>query len=77
MFALNMGKLHTQTHISLFANEHLDNEEFASTYHPSRGSGYFLQDGQPLKAIRIPLITDKFAMKKLLEKKAREKFGNF
>ncbi len=72
MFALNMGKLHTQTHISLFANEC-----FASTYHPSRGSGYFLQDGQPFKAIRIPLIRDKAALTKLLQKKARDKFGNF
>lgn len=74
---LNMGKLHTQTHISLFANEHLENEEFAASYHPSHGSGYFLQDGQPLKAIRIPLIRDKAAMTKLLQKKARDKFGNF
>lgn len=77
MFALNMGKLHTQTHISLFANEHFENEAFAASYHPSRGSGYFLQDGQPLKAIRIPLIRDKAALTKLLQKKARDKFGNF
>lgn len=77
MFALNIGKLHTQTHISLFANEHLENEAFAASYHPSRGSGYFLQDGQPLKAIRIPLIRDKAALTKLLQKKARDKFGNF
>lgn len=77
MFALNMGKLHTQTHVSIFANECLENECFASTYHPSRGSGYFLQDGQPLKAIRIPLIRDKAAMTKLLQHKARIKFGNF
>lgn len=77
MFALNMGKLHTQTHVSLFANECLENKEFAATYHPSRGSGYFLQDGQPLKAIRIPLIRDKAALTKLLQKKARDKWGNF
>lgn len=77
MFVLNMGKMYTQTHISLFANEELENEEFAKTYHPSTGSGYFLQDGQPLKAIRIPLIRDKTALTKLLQKKAQEKFGNF
>lgn len=77
MFALNMGKMHTQTHISLFSNECLENKEFASTYKPSCGSGYFLQDGQPLKAIRIPLIRDKVALKRLLQKKARDKFGNF
>lgn len=77
MFALNMGKLHTQTHISLFANEHLENEEFASTYKPSCGSGFFLQDGMPMKAIRIPMVKDKAALKRLLQKKARDKFGNF
>ncbi len=77
MFALNMGKMHTQTHISLFSNECSENKEFAATYHPSCGSGYFLQDGQPLKAIRIPLIRDKAAMTKLLQKKAWDKFGNF
>lgn len=77
MFVLNMGKLYTQTHVSLFANERLQNEEFAATYHPSCGSGYFLQDGQPLKAIRIPLIRDKAALTKLLQKKARDKWGNF
>lgn len=77
MFSLNMGKLHTQTHIALFANESLENADFAETYKPSRGSGYFLQEGQSLKAVRIPLIKDKSALTKLLRKKAQEKFGNF
>lgn len=77
MFILNMGKMHTQTHISLFANETLENADFAALYRPNTGSGYFLQDGQPLKAIRIPLISDKAALIKLLQKKARKKFGDF
>ena len=74
MFVLNMGKLHTQTHISLFANEELENKDFAASYRPNTGSGYFLQDGQPLKAIRIPLIRDKSALIRLLQIKARKKF---
>lgn len=75
---LNMGKLHTQTHISLFANERLEDEKFASTYKPSCGSGYFWQAGESyIKAIRIPLIRDKAALTRLLQHKARNKFGNF
>ena len=77
MFVLNMGKLHTQTHISLFANERLENEEFAATYRAGCGSGYFLQDGKPLKAIKIPFIGDTKKMTCLLRKKAHEKYGGF
>lgn len=74
MFSLNMGKIHTQTRISLFANEDFENKEFAQKFHPSCGSGYFLQDGKNLQAVKIPLIRDKSALLRLLQKKAAEKF---
>lgn len=76
MFVLNMGKLYTQTHALLFSNECLENEEFAKTFRPGRGEGYFLRDGNPLKAVKIPLVRDKAALRSLLQRKYREKFNN-
>lgn len=75
MFCLNMGKLYTQTHISLFANEHFNDPVFEKTYNPSRGDGYFLQDGDSLKAVRIPFIKDVGNLSKLCRKLAENKFG--
>ena len=70
MFVCNMGKLHTQAKISLFANEDFENKDFGESYRPGCGSGYFWQDGHSLKALRIPLIRDKKALLQLLQKKA-------
>lgn len=75
MFNLNMGKLYTETHKSLFANEHFDDAEFAETYQPARGEGYFLQDGYSLKAVRMPFIKDVGKLSMLLQKLAVDKFG--
>ena len=72
-----LGKTSTQNHIALFPNEQLENEEFASTFRAGKGSGFVWIEGRPLKALKVPYISDKTALIKLLQHKARIKFGNF
>ena len=57
---------------SLFAGEHLEDAEFEEKYHPKTGQGLILIDGQELKPIQIPYISDKAKLKALLIKLANE-----
>lgn len=77
MIKIVLGKISTQTHIALFPNEQLENEEFAKTFRAGKGSGFVWIEGRPLKALKVPYISDKTALTKLLQHKARIKFGNF
>ena len=67
---IGLGHLSVDSRRSLFAGEHLDNVEFEKNFHPKKGQGLCLIDGQALKAIQIPLIADKELLKALLRKKA-------
>lgn len=77
MCKIVLGKVSTQTHIALFPNEQLENEEFASTFRAGKGSGFVWIEGRPLKALKVPYISDKTALIKLLQHKAKERWGNF
>ena len=67
---IGLGRLSVDNRRSLFAGEHLENEEFEETYRPEAGQGLCLIDGQALKAIEIPYIEDEEKFKALLRKKA-------
>lgn len=67
---IGLGRLSVDNRRSLFAGEHLENAEFEETYRPKTGQGLCLIDGQPLRAIQIPHISDKGKLKVLLRKKA-------
>lgn len=77
MCKIVLGKVSTQTHIALFPNEQLENEEFASTFRAGKGSGFVWIEGRPLKALKVPYISSKPALIKLLQHKAKERWGNF
>lgn len=67
---VGLGRLSVDSRRSLFAGEHLENTEFEETYCPKTGEGLCLIDGQPLRAISIPHISDKGKLKILLGQKA-------
>ena len=66
------GRLSVESRKSLFAGEHLEDKEFEEQYHPNTGQGLILIDGQELKAIQIPYISDKAKLKALLVKLANK-----
>lgn len=70
---IGLGRLSVESRKSLFAGEHLDDTEFEEQYHPKIGQGLILIDGQELKAIQIPYISDKWKLKALLAKLANER----
>ncbi len=70
---IGLGRLSVESRKSLFAGEHLDDTEFEEQYHPKIGQGLILIDGQELKAIQIPYISDKWKLKPLLAKLANER----
>lgn len=67
---IGLGRLSTESRRSLYSGEHMENAEFEESYHPKTGQGLCLVDGQPLRAIQIPHISDKGKLKALLRKKA-------
>jgi len=67
---VGLGRLSVDGRRSLFAGEHLENAEFEESHCPKTGQGLCLIDGQPLRAIQIPRISDKGKLKALLRKKA-------
>lgn len=68
---IGLGRLSVDSRRSLFAGEHLENAEFEENYRPQTGQGLCLvDDGQPLRAIQVPHISDKGKLKALLRKKA-------
>lgn len=67
---IGLGRLSVDSRRSLFAGEHLDDTEFEESFHPITGQGLCLIDGEPLRAIQIPYISDKGKLKALLRKKA-------
>lgn len=69
---IGLGRLSVESRKSLFAGEHLEDTEFEQQYHPKTGQGLILIDGQELKAIQIPYISDKEKLKALLVKLANE-----
>lgn len=69
---IGLGRLSVESRKSLFAGEHLEDAEFEEKYHPKTGQGLILIDGQELKAIQIPYISDKEKLKALLVKLANE-----
>ena len=70
---IGLGRLTVDGRRSLFANEHLQNEEFEAIYKPGTDEGICLIDGQPLYPLEIPRIPDKEKLKRLLRKLAAEK----
>lgn len=69
---IGLGRLTVDSRKSLFAGEHLEDTEFEEQYHPKTGQGLILIDGQELKPIQIPYISDKEKLKALLVKLANE-----
>lgn len=69
---IGLGRLSVESRKSLFAGEHLEDAEFEEKYHPKTGQGLILIDGQELKPIQIPYISDKEKLKALLVKLANE-----
>lgn len=69
---IGLGRLSVESRKSLFAGEHLEDAEFEEKYHPKTGQGLILIDGQELKPIQIPYISDKAKLKALLIKLANE-----
>lgn len=69
---IGLGRLSVESRRSLFAGEHLEDTEFEEKYHPKTGQGLILIDGQELKPIQIPYISDKAKLKTLLVKLANE-----
>lgn len=70
---LGLGRLTVDNRRSLFAGEHLENAEFEESFHPVTGQGLCLIDGEPLRAIQIPHISNKNKLTALLRKKATER----
>lgn len=68
---IGLGRLSVDSRKSLFAGEHLD-KDFEESYSPVCGQGLILIDGQPLRAVQIPYISDKGRMTALLRKKANQ-----
>ncbi|HBI62142.1 MAG TPA: hypothetical protein DDY31_13185, partial [Lachnospiraceae bacterium] len=68
---LGLGRLSVDSRKSLFAGEHLD-KDFEESYSPVCGQGLILIDGQPLRAVQVPYISDKGRMTALLRKKANQ-----
>lgn len=69
---IGLGRLSVESRKSLFAGEHLEDTEFEEQYHPKTGQGLILIDGQELRPIQIPYISDKEKLKALLVKLAKE-----
>ncbi|MCM1221129.1 MAG: hypothetical protein NC548_42270 [Lachnospiraceae bacterium] len=68
---IGLGRLSVESRKSLFAGEHIEDTDFEKDYHPKTGQGLVLIDGQELKPIQIPYISDKEKLKALLVKMAR------
>lgn len=62
---IGLGRLSPDSRKSLFAGEHLQNQDFEAGYNPGTGQGLILVDGQPLQALQIPDI-DKKKLQRLL-----------
>ena len=65
---VGLGRLSIESHRSLFGTEHLE-----ESFEPRQGQGLCLIDGQPLRAIQIPFISDKEKLKQLLRKRFQRK----
>lgn len=72
---IGLGRLSVESRKSLFAGEHLENIAFEENYHPMRGQGLVLIDGQELQPLQIPHISSKERLKLLLQK-MQEANGN-
>lgn len=68
---MGLGRLSPDSRKSLFAGEHFEDKEFEESYHPGQGQGICLIQGQPLRAIQIPKISDVGKLHALLERKAK------
>ena len=69
---LGLGHLSVDSRRAMFAGEHLENEEFEASFQPGTGQGLCMADGQPLKALQIPKISDTSRLKHLLREKAQQ-----
>ncbi len=56
---IGLGRLSPDSRKSLFAGEHLQDEDFEAGYNPGTGQGLILVDGQPLQALQIPFVNKK------------------
>lgn len=70
---VGMSRLNFESRKSLFAGEHFEDEAFEKTYAPGQGQGLILIDGQPLKPLVIPRISNKGGLKALLRNYANRK----
>lgn len=68
---MGLGRLSPDSRKSLFAGEQFGDREFEESYHPGQGQGICLIDGQPLRAIQIPEISDAGKLHALLAQKAK------
>lgn len=68
---IGMSRLSVDGRRLLFSGEHFEDKEFEENYHPGQGQGICLIDGQPLRAIQIPKISDKGKLHALLARKAK------
>ena len=57
--SIGLGRLSPDSRKSLFAGEHLQDEDFEAGYNPGTGQGLILADGQPLQALQIPFVNKK------------------
>lgn len=65
---VGLGRLSMESHRSLFGAEHLK-----EPFEPRQGQGLCLIDGQPLRTIQTPFISDKKKLKRLLRGKFKRK----
>lgn len=67
---MGLGRLSPDSRKSLFAGERLSEEGLEDNFQPGQGQGLCLIDGQPLRAIQIPYVSDTGKLKSLLARKA-------
>ncbi len=70
---IGLGNLSVQSRESLFAGEHFRDKAFEELYQPGQGQGLCLVDGQTLRALQVPHISDKGKLKALLRRKAHDR----
>lgn len=68
---MGLGRLSPDSRKSLFAGEHFEDKEFEESYHPGQGQGICLIQGQILRAIQIPRVSDVGKLHALLARKAK------
>lgn len=69
--SIGMARMSADGRRALFSGEHFEDKEFEESYHPGQGQGICLIQGQPLRAIQIPRVSDVGKLHALLARKAK------